>query len=141
MTSETKRARERAEKSEKKRQAWADKLKKLNNKYEAVLWEYLKGCQMGVNFRRQIALGDTKYVADFYCSQLMLDIEVDGGIHKTPDKQQRDQRRDAKLEHLGIQVFRIPTEALKTKSIKKTLHRIRAVVEERQIEQLGGVIE
>lgn len=140
MMTQKKIERENSKKRTKDRQAFAEKLKKQKNFYEQVLWEKLRGCQMGVNFRYQEPLEPTKYVADFYCSLLKLDIEVDGGIHETPEKKARDQQRDARLEELGIQVFRVTTKALQAQKITKTLYRIRTVIEERTVE-LGGVIE
>lgn len=140
MTTEKKALRENNKKRSKERQAFIEKLKKQKNHYEQVLWEKLRGCQMGVNFRYQQPLDPTKYVADFYCPLLRLDIEVDGGIHETPEKRARDRIRDERLEELGIRVFRVTTRALYGKAITRTLYRIREVVEERTRE-LGGVIE
>jgi len=46
---------------------------------EMLLWGHLKGNQLGAKFRRQNPLGN--YIADFYCHQHKLVIEVDGSIH------------------------------------------------------------
>ncbi|WP_208394643.1 endonuclease domain-containing protein [Mucilaginibacter gilvus] len=50
---------------------------------ELVLWGHLKGNQFGVRFRRQYPLGI--YIADFYCHQYKLIIELDGSIHNLPE--------------------------------------------------------
>ena len=140
MTTEKKAEREREKRLVKQREKWAEKLKREQNHYEQVLWQKLRGCQMGVNFRQQVALLPTKYVADFYCGLLKLDIEVDGGIHDRPEIREKDRRRDERLEELGIQVFRISTTGLRKQSLARTLYRIRDVIEQRT-EELGGVIE
>lgn len=140
MTTQKKAEREKNKKRSKAQEAWVEKIKKQKNFYEQVLWEKLRGCQMGVNFRYQQMLSPTKYVADFYCAQLRLNIEVDGGIHTTPEKRARDQQRDARLEEMGVQVFRVTTKALQAQKITKTLYRIREVIQERTVE-LGGEIE
>lgn len=140
MTTEKKANREVEKRRLARREEFAKKLKKIQNKYEQVLWEKLKACQMGVNFRFQVPLADTPYVADFYCSQLKLNIEVDGGIHQTEERKVKDQRRDARLEALGIQVLRIPVRALHSARMMKTLYHIRNAIESRTIE-MGGVVE
>jgi very-short-patch-repair endonuclease len=44
------------------------------------------------------------FVADFYCSKLLLAIEVDGDIHKT--KETYDIQRTDKINNLWIMVIR-----------------------------------
>ena len=46
---------------------------------ELVLWGHLKGNQLGSKFRRQHPLGI--YIADFYCHEALLVIELNGDIH------------------------------------------------------------
>ncbi len=49
-------------------------------KAEIVLWSKLKGKQLnGLKFRRQYSINN--YVVDFYCPELRLAIEIDGGVH------------------------------------------------------------
>lgn len=49
---------------------------------ETLLWGYLKGSQLGAKFRRQHPIGI--YIADFYCHQRKLIIELDGSVHNLP---------------------------------------------------------
>jgi very-short-patch-repair endonuclease len=50
-------------------------------KAEKLLWNNLKGKKlMGFRFRRQHPIDI--FIADFYCHELKLVIEVDGEIHK-----------------------------------------------------------
>ena len=71
---------------------------------EMLLWGYLKGSQIGAKFRRQHPLGI--YIADFYCHQHKLVIELDGGIHLKPDVQSNDIERQLNLEADGIRIIR-----------------------------------
>ena len=47
-----------------------------------------------------------QYIIDFYCSELMLAIEIDGDTHA--EQQQYDATRTQRLNMLGIAVFRYP---------------------------------
>jgi very-short-patch-repair endonuclease len=51
---------------------------------------------------------ETFYIADFYCHELKLIIEIDGEIHKFRSK--KDNERDNVLNHLGMKVVRITSE-------------------------------
>jgi very-short-patch-repair endonuclease len=52
---------------------------------EKLLWERLKGKQiMNSRFRRQHPINI--FIADFYCHEIKLVIEVDGSIHKKSTK-------------------------------------------------------
>jgi very-short-patch-repair endonuclease len=73
---------------------------------EALLWEQLRGRRFdGLKFRRQHPLGP--FVLDFYCDELHLAIEVDGGVHDAPEQARRDVARQALLEELGVRFIRI----------------------------------
>ena len=50
------------------------------------------------------------FIADFYCSELKLIIELDGNIHE--DRKEYDSERDLKLLKKGIYVVRIKNEEL-----------------------------
>ena len=58
----------------------ARKLRNKSTKSEVLLWNYLKGRQIkGFDFHRQKPIGN--YIVDFYCSELLLAIEIDGESH------------------------------------------------------------
>jgi len=72
---------------------------------EEILWEILRDRQfLDLGFRRQHQIGD--YIADFYCHEQRLVLELDGGIHQP--QQARDAKRDAYMQSLGLTVLRIP---------------------------------
>lgn len=73
------------------------------NLSEALLWNELKQSKMGVRFTKQKPIGN--YIADFYCPEKKLVIEIDGWSHD--NKYEYDKVRDIYMESLGIHVLRI----------------------------------
>ena len=81
----------------------AKELRRDLSPVERKLWyEFLSG--LPHRFTRQKPLG--RYVADFYCSEKRLVIEVDGDSHFTDRSVERDAGRTAALAFLGIRVIR-----------------------------------
>lgn len=83
---------------------------------EGLLWGYLKGSQLGIKFRRQHPLGI--YIADFYCHQHKLVIELDGNIHNLPEVATNDIERQINLETDGITVLRFTNNEVFNNLIK-----------------------
>jgi very-short-patch-repair endonuclease len=76
---------------------------------EALFWELVRDRRFeGYKFRRQHPLGT--FIADFYCSELRLVVELDGGVHAT--QAERDQARDEIIAQQGIRVVRIQNAEL-----------------------------
>ena len=74
-------------------------------KEERRLWfDYLR--TYPVRFSRQKVLG--RYIADFYCAQAGLVLELDGSQHYEPEEQEKDAQRTAYLEKYSIHVVRSP---------------------------------
>lgn len=74
-------------------------------KAEIYLWSKLKGKQInGLKFRRQY--GINKYIVDFFCPELRLAIEIDGGVHCRNSRIISDLQRTKDIEALGIKVLR-----------------------------------
>jgi very-short-patch-repair endonuclease len=69
---------------------------------ELLLWFKLKNKQLGYKFRRQHSIG--QFIADFYCAEKKLVIELDGSQHL--DNQEYDQERSDYFESLDIKVLR-----------------------------------
>ena len=70
---------------------------------EVLLWRVLKGKQVrGYDFHRQKPIDN--YIVDFYCSELLLAIEIDGRSHD--DRIEADEMRQRRLELLGVHVIR-----------------------------------
>ncbi len=47
------------------------------------------------------------YIADFYCKQLDLVIEIDGNSHFSAEAQKRDAERDRQMQAIGLRVLRV----------------------------------
>ena len=78
---------------------------------EAILWRALKGKQVeGLKFRRQFGVGP--YVIDFYCPEIRLGIELDGGVHKESYTKVYDEMRTEFLAENRIRVLRFENEVL-----------------------------
>ncbi|MDA3927734.1 MAG: histidinol dehydrogenase [Prolixibacteraceae bacterium] len=75
---------------------------------EEFLWNQLSSKKMGVRFKRQHPV--LYFIADFYCHQAKLIIEVDGAYHQIPVQYNYDSNRDAELESLGLRVLRFTHE-------------------------------
>lgn len=75
---------------------------------EMLLWGHLRGNQLGVKFRRQHPL--SIYIADFYCHQHKIVIELDGSIHDIPEIAIHDLERQLNIENDGIKVLRFKNE-------------------------------
>ena len=67
---------------------------------ETRLWLDLRKGQLGVRFRRQVAIGP--YIVDFACLPLRLIVEVDGSQHRG----EYDRLRDEWLQYRGFAVLR-----------------------------------
>ncbi|MDQ0466523.1 very-short-patch-repair endonuclease [Caulobacter ginsengisoli] len=75
---------------------------------EVVLWTLLRrGGLQGLHFRKQHPFG--RFVLDFYCDEIRLAVEVDGGIHHLEARRAEDAQRDAWLADRHIRVLRIPS--------------------------------
>ena len=80
----------------------ARELRKALTPAERSLWAVLRNNQLGVEFRRQHAVGP--YIADFCCIKKKLIIELDGSQHL--DQAEYDRDRTAYLEANGFRVLR-----------------------------------
>jgi very-short-patch-repair endonuclease len=78
---------------------------------ERVLWSRLRGKQMfGIQVYRQKPIGE--YIVDFFIPKAKLVIEVDGSQHSVSENVARDQRRDAYMNSVGLQVLRFNSNAV-----------------------------
>jgi methionine--tRNA ligase/methionine--tRNA ligase beta chain len=87
--------------------SFARKLRTGQTDAEQLLWSLLRDRRMGqAKFRRQhpVEIEGGRYILDFFCHELKLAIELDGGQHQT--RQSADDARTAALTRLGIRVLR-----------------------------------
>ncbi len=80
---------------------------------EVLLWQELKGKQvMGYDFDRQRPIDN--FIVDFYCKELKLAIEIDGDSHEYEHIRMNDERRQNRLESLGVNFLRFDDMDVKT---------------------------
>jgi len=92
----------RQPRSNQKTRARAIELRKELTPAERKLWAIIRNDQLGVNFRRQHAIGN--YIPDFVCIEKKLVIELDGSQHL--EQEEYDEERTKYLESLGYRVIR-----------------------------------
>lgn len=90
--------------------SYQSQMKKEPTEAEKVMWQMLRGKQLGDKFRRQHIIGN--YIADFVCLEKKLVIEIDGGYHSTPEQQAYDEERTRYLQTQGYKVLRFTNEAV-----------------------------
>ena len=71
---------------------------------ERAIWWVVRNRHLGVKFRRQHSMGP--YTLDFYCAELKLAVEIDGGQHYEDAGRRYDQSRDEALKAMGIRTLR-----------------------------------
>ena len=86
--------------------AFARALRERSTRAERTVWNWLRNRTLfGLKFRRQHPVD--RYILDFYCPELQLCIELDGGVHNEFAVAMHDAQRDNDLAKLGITVMRI----------------------------------
>jgi very-short-patch-repair endonuclease len=89
---------------------------------EKILWKYLRNRKLnGLKFRRQHPLDI--FIADFYCHDKRLIIELDGGIHDDADQKEYDEGRSFELKEKGFKILRFKNEEVSI-NIEDVLRRI-----------------
>jgi very-short-patch-repair endonuclease len=89
---------------------------------EKILWEKIRNKKLGLKFRRQYSIGP--YVVDFYCAQLKLAVEIDGGVHAANDVKEYDKEREDFIKSFGIKMIRFDNE-----EVKGDLNRVLKTIE------------
>ena len=85
--------------------AFARKLRQEATDAESYLWSILRGRRVrGRKFRRQHPVEPS--VLDFFCAELNLCIELDGGQHNEEEGRRKDALREALLRQKGIRTLR-----------------------------------
>ncbi len=91
----------RPKRSDPKTRTRAIELRKELTPAERKLWAVIRNDQLGVNFRRQHAIGN--FIPDFACIEKKLIIELDGSQHF--EQEQYDNERTKYLETQGYNVI------------------------------------
>jgi very-short-patch-repair endonuclease len=105
-------------------------LRKRMTEAEKLLWSYLRNKKLaGFKFRRQHPIWI--FIADFYCHEVKLVVELDGGIHKEVEQKEWDENRTAEIDRLEIKVVRFTNEEV-LGNIKEVLKQIKRGCEKRK---------
>ena len=91
---------------------------------EQLLWEQLKGKQLGVAFRRQLVIGQ-RFIVDFAAPKARLIVEVDGLYHAR--QRTADARRERWLRRQGWRILRLP-EQLVRRELSVAVARVAAAL-------------
>jgi len=75
---------------------------------EARIWSRVRNRGLGYKIRRQHPIW--RFIADFYCAEAKLVIEIDGDSHAELDQEEYDEARTEWLEERGYKVIRIRNE-------------------------------
>ena len=94
---------------------FARHLRQTQNTYEELLWQLLRNRKRcNKKFRRQHTIGI--YVADFYCAEEQLIVEIDGRDHFTEQGRLHDDARDRFMHSQGIRVLRFTGKQVETET-------------------------
>ena len=80
-------------------------MRRYGEKSEALLWKRLKSRQTGFAFNRQKPI--LNFIADFYCKELGLVVEIDGASHFSQEAWEKDKERDRQMRVLGLEIVRV----------------------------------
>ena len=104
----------------------ARKLRNDSTLGEVLLWNELRNKQMyGYDFHRQKPL--LNYIADFYCYELELVIEIDGMYHDTEEIYTLDMIREEELKKYNLTILRFTEHEVK-KDIVNVLRTIEGYI-------------
>jgi very-short-patch-repair endonuclease len=100
----------------------ARELRKGMTEAEKIFWETVRDRRLNnLKFRRQQIIDG--FIADFYCDELNLCVEIDGPVHDLASQKEWDVERDAVLSRRGIKLIRITNEdvMLKIDQVKEMI--------------------
>jgi len=107
----------------------AERLRRDMTASEKIIWDRVCKNQLGVRIRRQHPVW--KFIADFYCHEVKLVIEIDGGIHLRSENKEYDISRDIILKEFKIEILRFTNDevinepGLVIEKIKRTIESLK----------------
>ncbi len=114
---------------------YAELLRKNMTEAEKIVWEKLSNNKLDIRIRRQHQIH--KYIADFYCHELKLIIEIDGDIHLAKEHKEYDINRDITLSEFGIQILRFTNHQV-INNIDEIINEIKKKVVEIKLKQYSS---
>ncbi|MDP4009415.1 MAG: endonuclease domain-containing protein [Candidatus Shapirobacteria bacterium] len=108
--------------------------RKGSTRTENTVWyEILKDKKTGFKFLRQKPIN--RFILDFYCKELLLAIEIDGGYHN--QRKYLDFERDKFMRNLNIETLRILNEDV-LNNLSKVKDRIIEFIQQRKVSLFKG---
>ena len=107
----------------------AERLRRDMTAPEKIIWDRVCKNQLGVRIRRQHPIW--KFIADFYCHEVKLVIEIDGGIHLRSENKEYDISRDTIIKEFKIDILRFNNDEvinepdLVIEKIKRTIETLK----------------
>ena len=87
----------------------ARQFRKNPTESEDVVWQMLRNRQIkNLKWRRQQVIDG--FIADFYCAELNVVLEIDGSVHDKEEVKEYDAYRTSVFESKGIRIFRLKNE-------------------------------
>ena len=104
---------------------------------ERLLWEKLKDRNLfRRKFRRQHPIDI--FIVDFYCHQIRLVIEIDGGYHLNSEQKEYDIGRCGELKNWGLKIVRFTNKEIFT-NIDLVVKKIQKVIDLREMEMQENI--
>jgi very-short-patch-repair endonuclease len=102
----------------------ARQMRKQQTRAEALFWECVRNRRcLGYKFTRQKPI--LSYIADFYCHELGLIIEIDGGVHDS--QKEYDQIRTNDLESYGLTILRFSNDEILS-DISEAMKKLKDII-------------
>ncbi|MDR0828744.1 MAG: endonuclease domain-containing protein [Prevotellaceae bacterium] len=102
---------------------YAREQRKSQTTAEELLWQVLRNKKVNqLKFRRQHPL-KVGFILDFYCAEIKLGIEIDGGYHSEKEQQERDAERTKIINQYEIRIIRFTNDEV-LNNIEKVLKTI-----------------
>ncbi len=115
---------------------YAKQNRKTSTKAEKIFWWIVKDRKfLWYKFRRQKVVW--LFILDFYCSKLLLWIELDGWYHR--NRAEYDRMRDAEIYKKGILVIRFKNEDVE-KNLSWVISELKKIIQERNKQKLKELL-
>lgn len=90
---------------------------------EDAVWQMLRNRQIkNLKWRRQQVIDG--FIADFYCAELNVVLEIDGSVHDTNEAKEYDAYRTSVFESRGIRTYRLRNEDCDKKHLTELIEHI-----------------
>ena len=104
----------------------AERLRRDMTATEKIIWDRVCKKQLGARVRRQHPIW--KFIADFYCHEVKLVIEIDGKIHLLSENKEYDISRDIILKEFQIEILRFTNDEV-TNEPDLVIEKIKGTIE------------